>query len=245
MQTRRFATILVALLPVIVAAGAQQAFAQDVFGPENLLRTMPTPFGGPAQPGTDADSSSRLGLRTALSVTPITIGSQPLKLRPRSLANRLVTSRLYLPGRMILGKPAEFTIKGRPGSQVALAMADKNSGAKPIHGRSLKLGSDRKIVSVGRIPDSGVLTLTVDTPIQGDLIGQHWFFEAAVWARPDFSDVELAVPVTSEGQEGIENGVMVSAESQPKRGLKFVADPAIPLQQRQNSVASPLDSGRL
>jgi hypothetical protein len=244
MQTRRFDTIFAALLPVTVAAATQQALAQDTFGPENLLKTMPTPFGSPSAQAVNAGSASRLDAASPLGVSPIAMDSRPVRLSPRSLADRLVTSRLYLPGRMVLGKPAEFTVKGRPGSLVALAMADRNSGAKPIYGRTLKLGSDRKVVSVGRIPDSGVLTLTVDTPIQGDLIGQHWFFEAVVWSRPDFSDLNIAVPVTSEGQEGIENGVMVSAESDQKRGLKFVADSPIPLQQRQNSEASRLESGR-
>jgi len=240
MQTRRFGTIFAALLPLTVAATTLAACAQDTFGPENLLKTMPTPFGSPTPGagGADADRLSPLG------VSPSGMSSRLLRSAPRSLADRLVSSRLYLPGRMVLGKPAEFTVKGRPGSLVALAMADRDSGAKPIYGHTLKLGPDRKVVSVGRIPDSGVLTLTVDTPIQGDLVGQHWFFQAVVWSRPDFSDLDIAVPVTSEGQEGIENGVMVSAESDHKRGLKFAADSPIPLQQRQNSEASRLESGR-
>src|SRR4029453_8334796 len=115
MQTRRFGTIFAALLPVIFAAGTQQAFAQDTFGPENLLKTMPTPFGSPTSQGGDANSASRLDSASRPGVSPIAIGSRPLRLRPRSLADRLVTSRLSLPGRMILGKPAEFTVKGRPG----------------------------------------------------------------------------------------------------------------------------------
>ncbi|HEY9868276.1 MAG TPA: hypothetical protein V6D08_03860 [Candidatus Obscuribacterales bacterium] len=233
--------ILKAVLPALMVLLAQPVPAQELIGPVNLLKTMPTPFGPPPQTGAGAT-----GEHAGAEVRPISIasgGGAPHG--PRRLADRLLAPRLYMPGRMVLGKPAEFTVKGRPGCHVALAMADKNSGAKPIYGHRLRLGPDRKVVAVGTIPESGVLSLAVDTPIQGDLIGQHWFFEAAIWSRSDFSDLELAVPVTSEGQEETENGVLVSAENEQKRGLKFVADPAVPLQQRPGSVVTPLDSGRL
>lgn len=232
---------LKAVLPALMVVLAQPSPAQDVIGPVNLLKTMPTPFGPPPQ----ADGGTTGG-QAGTEVVPISIASGGgARHSHRRLAERLLAPRIYMPGRMVLGKPAEFTVTGRPGSHVALAMADKNSGAKPIYGHKLRLGPDRKVVAVGTIPESGVLSLAVDTPIQGDLIGQHWFFEAAIWSRPDFSDLELAVPVTSEGQEETENGVLVSSQNEQKRGLKFVADPAVPLLQRPGSVVTPLDSGRL
>lgn len=237
------AKIVVAELALTWALGAQPVPAQQAFGPVNLVKIMPTPFA--SQAGQAAGPAASAQRSAGAAVAPITIGLSTAGQGQRSLSDRLVSSRLYLPGRMILGKPAQFTIKGRPGAQVALAMADRNSGARPILGHQLRLGPDRKVVSVGRIPESGVLTLVIDTPIQGDLIGQNWFFEAALWTGSDFSDLELAVPVTSEGQEGIENGVVVSAEAEQNRGLKFVADPAVPLYQRPETVASPLGSGRL
>jgi hypothetical protein len=241
MRTRPARHILKAVLTALMVVLTQPSPAQDVIGPVNLLKTMPTPFGPPPQTGAGAT-----GGHAGAEVVPISIASGGSgRHSPRRLAERLLAPRLYMPGRMVLGKPAEFTVKGRPGSHVALAMADKNSGAKPIYGHRLRLGPDRKVVAVGTIPESGLLGLAVDTPIQGDLIGQHWFFEAAVWSRSDFSDLELAVPVTSEGQEETENGVLVSADNEQKRGLKFVADPAVPLQQRPGSVVTPLDSGRL
>lgn len=131
---------------------------------------------------------------------------------------------------MVLGRPAEFTIKGRPGYHVALAMADKDSGAKPIYGHSLRLGPDRKLVSMGDIPSEGILQLVIETPIEGDLIGQNLFFEAAIWRRPDYSDLEIATPVNSEGQIGAKNGVLVSAEPEQKRGVRFVPDTTMPTQ---------------
>lgn len=195
--------------------------AEELYGPPNLLKTMKTPFGsGPAESEEQPVSD----------MAPIGISTgSPLR---RSLAQRLVpSSRLYLPGRLILGKSAEFTIKGKPGNWTAIAMADKNSGAKPIQGHNIKLGSDRKVVALGQIPENGVLSLYVETPIQGDMIGQSFYFEAAIWSKPDFSDVEIASVVASEVHGKDENGVLIAADSEHKKGIKIVPG---------SSISSPL-----
>lgn len=164
-------------------------------------------------------------------VESISIGSSAPSLAHRSLSDRLVQARLYLPGRLVLGRTAEFTVKGRPGYFVALAMADKDSGARPIFGHTIRLGADRKLVCVGQIPEDGVLHLVIETPIQGDLIGQPLFFEAALWSRPDFTDLEIASPVTSEGEAGVKNGVLVAGEPEQKKGIKFVPQSTPPSEQ--------------
>lgn len=205
------------------------ARADDSYGPPNLFKTMKTPFGtsggGEAEP---AEGSSELA--------PIAItATNPRRL---SLTQRLVPTRLYLPGRMVLGKSCEFTVKAKANSWVAIAMADKNSGAKPILGHTIRLGSDRKLVALGQIPDSGVLNLYVETPIQGDLIGQCLYFEAAIWSKPDFSDLEFATAVPSEGQgKENENGVLIAAEGDVKRGIKIVPNtqPLSPLLEKAGS----------
>lgn len=161
-----------------------------------------------------------------------------------SLASKLVSARVYLPSKMIIGKASEFVIKGRAGSHVAIAMADKDSGAKPLLGHQLRLGPDRKLVAAGTIPDLGVLTLIVDMPVQGDLIGLPVFFETTVWQKPDYSDMQIAQPVKSETVAELAdkaNAVIVAADHAQKRGLRFVPDSAVPLHQRR-SVG--LDSGR-
>ena len=266
-HSRLFSSIIFSIAGAM--AFVPTAFPDEVYGPINLLKTMPTPFGPPtASPPEDewrqlsgrkttnqSDNPhnrlpivNEITLPRSLPTHPfksIAVGSGSHSLSSRSLKERLVTSRLYLPGRMILGKPAEFTIKGRPGCHVAVAVADKNTGAKSIYGHNLSLGADRKVIAVGQIPPSGVLTMSIETPIQGDLIGQYLFFEAALWTESDFSDLELATPVTSEGQEGIHNGVQIKNESEQKKGFKFVPDAAIPLQQRERPAGSTLDSGRL
>ena len=213
-----------------VAAGSALG-ADEVFGPPNMLKTVLTPFGSTQQQSEQTNELSPMSIHS----------DSPLS---RSLANRLLPPRVYLPGRMTLGQTAEFIIKGKAGSWAALAMADKNSGAKPIYGHELHLGADRKVVSLGKIPEGGVLSLVIDTPIQGDLIGDCWYFEAAIWSKPDFSDVELAAPVQSESTAAQRsphaNGVLVAAEPDHKRGVRFVPDVALPLQMQSKS----LDSGR-
>ncbi len=192
---------------------------RGAWGPVNLLASLRTPFHPPAEstsPSGSPSTSSKLS-------EPIKIGAPSSEAGRPSLAERLVPARLYLPGRMVLGRSAEFTVTGKPGATVALAMADKDTGAKPIYGRELRLGPDRKVVSAGEIPRSGVLKLYVAAPIQGDLVGQHLYFEAAVWSRADFTDTQVAATISSRRQEGVANGVLVSQDTAAKSGLKFSA----------------------
>ncbi|HEY9679158.1 MAG TPA: hypothetical protein V6C76_14210 [Drouetiella sp.] len=204
----------------------------EVYGPINLFKTMKTPF---TMGGKEDDGETD----TASTLAPITVGSSSSGSRHLSLSQRLVPTRLYLPGKMVLGKSHEFTVKAKPGMWVAIAMADKNSGAKPVLGHQIHLGSDRKLVALGQIPDSGVVNLDIETPIQGDLIGQCLYFEAALWSKPDFSDLEFASPVRSENASDKmnENGVVIAAEGDTKRGIKIVPNtaPISPLMQRAGS----------
>jgi hypothetical protein len=228
---RRFSTLLIAVFSLFIF-GAGSIAADEVYGPVNLLKTMRTPFGAPGQDGGTAESS----------LAPMSLQTNGV----RSLSGRLLAPRLYLPGRLTIGSTAEFIIKGRAGCWVALAMADRDTGAKPVYGHSLRLGPDRKVVSLGQIPESGVLSLIIDTPIEGDLIGEPLYFEAAIWSRPDFSDMELAAPVMSESA-GLpaaqhSNGVLVAAEPEHKRGMRFVPDGTVQMQQMKGQTS--LDSGR-
>ncbi|MGH9552040.1 MAG: hypothetical protein ACRD3W_21820, partial [Terriglobales bacterium] len=136
------------------------------------------------------------------------------------------------------------TIKGKANSWVAIAMADKDKGAKPIVGHDIRLGPDRKVIAVGQIPASGVLVLTMDTPIEGDLIGLCLYFEAALWTKPDFSDLQLAQVVSSESQEGGKNGVIIAGEPTRKgHGIKLGGDTnMVPMSQRVNNFG--LETGK-
>ncbi|HEY9715671.1 MAG TPA: hypothetical protein V6C72_19510, partial [Chroococcales cyanobacterium] len=100
----------------------------------------------------------------------------------------------------------------------------------------------RKLVAVTQIPSTGVASLFVPTPIQGDLVGQYLYFEAAVWGNPDCSDAELAASV-SDGESRDPNAVLIAAQQEPVRdkGLRFVPDSGGMPSQKQ-SVG--IDSGR-
>jgi len=215
------------------------------YGPPNLLKSV-TPFsspGGKESEEVKADETSELD-SISLSSPPTTAAQSPLsKLRGSSLKERLAASRMFLPERMLLGTPAKFTVKAKPGMQVAIAMADRDKGSKPICGHSVRLGPDRKVVAVSRVPESGVAEIYVETPIEGDLIGQYLYFEAAIWSKPDMSDLEVATTVTSAVAATPQNAVMVAQAAETKRGVNIVPDSAMPLLLRQGAGATSLGSG--
>lgn len=204
---------------------AEIAAAEAAAERAKVLKSMRTPFNTASSDG--GGDGQGLG---ALSLPSRSLRS--------SLSQRLVPNRVYLPGKMIIGKAHEFVVKGRPGSQVAVAMADKDAGAKPIVGHDLRLGPDRKLVAAGTIPETGILTLIVDMPIQGDLIGLPVFFETVIWQKPDFSDLEIASPVKSETVAEFAdkpNAVVVVGEAGPKgRAIKF--DTSMPAFQRNPNI---------
>lgn len=228
----KFYLCLVSVIGAFGVLGASASLAADEagcqYGPQNLLKTMKTPFTTSEKPEAGQSSGD-----DDMGSIGITTQDPPGR---RSLGDRLFQTRLYLPDKMSLGKVAEFTIKGKPGKWVALAMADKDSGAKPIFGHKLRLGPDRKLVAIAKIPESGVTKLLVETPIQGDLVGSNLYFEAAVWSSPDMHDTALAqcVPML-EGQPA-SNAVLVSPQFVYKKGVKI-----IPTTSTTSSLQKPSD----
>ncbi|MBK9145731.1 MAG: hypothetical protein IPM23_24935 [Candidatus Melainabacteria bacterium] len=227
MSSKRSNKLLAVLLCISMAPAASGE--DEICGPPNLLKTMKTPFSGQA-PEPEPDTGNGLA---NITLSPISIGAG--KGRKLSLTSKLVPPRLYLPERMVLGQPAKFTIKGPPGDKVAMAMADSDSGARDIAGHKVRLGPDRKLVAVGEIPQSGVFEFYIGTPIEGDLIGQYLYFEAAVWKKNDVDQAQFAQTVAVTGPEGPANGVLVAPHTVEKRGVNFVPDSAVPLTQRQNT----------
>ena len=216
---------------------AEKAYAEHQAKLQALLKEVKTPFGNQSETEEQKPDPN----------APMTLPAATRQRLGRSLSDRLLASRLYLPGRLIIGHPAEFTVKGRPGYWVALAMADRDSGAKPINGHAIRLGPDRKVIALGKIPESGVLPLKIYAPVAGDLIGQSLYFEAAIW-KDDLSHVEFAQTITSEAQtnnsSSATNAVLVAAEGDRKRGVRIVPDSAVPMYQRANMSGVTLDSGK-
>lgn len=242
LRTKALRVSLAAITLLFTATPAWSADDCD-YGPPNMIRTTPNPFnmGG----GEDSDASS--SKETDSELGSISLSSPPKALAQRpgrptsaigklSLRERLIGARMFMPERMLIGASSRFTVKGKPGMWVAIAMADKDKGAKPIVGHDLRLGPDRKVVSIAKIPESGVAELYVETPIEGDLIGQYLYFEAALWSKPDMSDLELAETVSSGASANATapaNAVMVAQAADTKiHGVNIVPDGAIPMNMR-------------
>jgi hypothetical protein len=204
------AAICALCLCVLVLAPIAKADGEDeVFGPENMLK-MPTPF-TTGSAGTDSDSTGG-----SESFAPIGFSNSLISKR-NLLSERFHGPKLFLPPRLVLGECSEFIVQGPPGFYVAIAMADKDSGAKPVCGHELKLGSDRKLVGVNKISDQGIASIFVEAPIQGDLVGSSLYFEAVVWSKADFSDMQLASTVSPQKETSGENGVIVCEQPNEKK----------------------------
>lgn len=254
----------ISLAFLIVGYLANPSHAQDVTSDE-LLRKTPTPFRPAVATGEKATHvneiqlampEGKMKLEMAPSIAssiespaeekqqlkPIAISKLSSRLSMSSLTERLVAAKVYLPDHMVLGKNAEFTVRGKPGQQVALAMADKDTGASDIYGHKLRLGPDRKVVAIGTIDNDGSAKLVITTPIQGDLVGEYLYFEAALWSKPDFSDVVIATPVALAEKTDVVNGVLVAADAEKKRRLQFMPAPATPM--GQSTSPSDMNSGQ-
>ena len=228
----RFST-LTFLLCWLLVCNCQSALCLDeLYGPEKP-KTVKTPFG---------EGDSKKGDEPSDSLGTIEIGNNHETGR-RGLGERLgsLQSKLYLPDKMVLGRVAEFTIKGKPGKWVAIAMADKDSGSKPILGHNLRLGPDRKVMVTARLPASGVANLLVECPVEGDLVGSYLYFEAAVWSEDNMQDMELAQCVVSESKKPNFNGVLIQPQFEQKKGVRIIPTTTSPFmgQQQQQGLSSP------
>ncbi|MBK9769474.1 MAG: hypothetical protein IPP57_01350 [Candidatus Obscuribacter sp.] len=200
-----------------------------------MLKIVKTPFALQAQES---------GAGSGLSALRLSDTAPASRLSGR-LSERLLASRLYMPGRLVIGKQAEFTVKGKPGYWAAIAMADRDSGAKPVMGHKVRLGPDRKVIALGQIPPGGVLSLKFWAPVEGDLIGQNLYFEAALWPDGKPESAEIATTVSSESQAEKGNAILVTAESDKKKGIRLVPDSAVPMYQRSGAGPASLDAGKL
>jgi hypothetical protein len=220
------------LLPVMLTAGYQAQADGEVFGPQRP-KTIVTPF-------SLGQASDEALPKDSLTVVDLHVKRDTPLLGHRSLGDRLKNAapRLYLPDKMVLGRVSEFTVKGKPGQWAALAMAEKNSGAKPIFDHKLRLGSDRKVVATSKIDANGVATLLVECPIEGDLIGSNLYFEAAVWPDGNPRDMELATCVPADN-----NAVLIEQQFSTKKGIMIKPTTMAPFNastvQQQQGLSSP------
>lgn len=200
--------------------------SKEEYGPHNLLKTMRTPFTTEVQ-----NENNNFTAVADTSLIPIAI-SVPSSTR-HILTQRLHGPKLFLPSGMVLGQPAEFNIKGEPDHFIAIAMSENNKGAKPVYGHNLRLAADRKLVALGKIPETGMLSVFVETPIEGDLIGGLLYFECAIWSKPDFSDIQMASTISTTQDSAESNGVLVAGQPEEKKHRAVVFDVKKPLSTRE------------
>lgn len=209
-NTRQLATLPL-LLTVLLGLTPCSALAEsETFGPVKP-QAIKTPFNT-----SEKSDDQNLGADGSITISNAPPGR-------RSIADRLTKSRLYLPERMVLGRIAEFTVKAKPGTWVAIAMADKDAGSKPVVGHALRLGADRKVVGTMKVPESGLATLTVECPVEGDLVGSYLYFEAATWSDEKMRDVEIAQCVSTDNSKpnGF-NGVLIEPQFEAKKGVRII-----------------------
>jgi len=228
-KTHQIATLPL-LLTVMLGLFAGSAFAEEeTFGPPKPA-VVKTPFSTSAK-----GDEEHLGTD---SLNPIEI-SPNSPLGRRTISERLTHSRLYLPERMVLGRVAEFTVKAVPGKWVAIAMADKDSGSKPLMGHTLRLGPDRKVVGIMKVPDTGLATIIVECPVEGDLVGSFLYFEAAVWSDEKMTDMEIANCVSTESKAAGFNGVMIQPQVEAKKGVRIIPTSTGPFTKQNMDLSSP------
>lgn len=238
----RLSVALCLIILSLTGFAAQAQEKREEFGPPNLLK-MKTPFGIGGSGSAEEDDSANA--KSDPLFTPISLGKSSPSLKLIEFKKKSSSTMMCLPERMTIGHTAKFTVKGKPGSNVAIAMADRDSGAKPLLGNPIRLGPDRKVVSVGSIGENGLAELYIATPIEGDMIGQYLFFEAAVWSKADMSDTQIAQTMAFDKERGNGNGVMVADEAKEKKhGIKFGATSGVPMYQDTSGANTQGASGQ-
>lgn len=111
---------------------------------------------------------------------------------------------IYKPLNLIIGQNNTFIVKGEPGSNVSLAVSDRNSGAPDLFGHKLRLGDDIHTVE-SVIPQNGIAK--VDYFISKDQNKEKYYIEAAVWKKADLSDFKLAKIIAENGSTETDNGI--------------------------------------
>lgn len=144
--------------------------------------------------------------------------------RPILLLNR-ESPEVYKPTRLIIGQENKVLIKAEPGSCISLAYSESNTGAAPLYGQKLRLGSDLKTTE-GIVPQNGLLELSIMLPDNKEFEGKTFYIEVAVWKNKDFSDIQLAKIVAPSGRETSSNSIVAALP--PKNANKPTFTPTLP-----------------
>jgi hypothetical protein len=117
--------------------------------------------------------------------------------------------RMYLPSKLVIGQDNLFVIKGKPGAKVSIAMSLSNDGSKPLLGKYLRLGSTELTIE-GNISATGIVELKYKPENDKTLVEQSRYFEAVIWSKDDFSDLEVADVYSPSGKVTNNNSVVIA-----------------------------------
>lgn len=132
---------------------------------------------------------------------------------------------VYFPSKLIIGQENIFTVKGKPGCKVSLAVSDSNRGAKPLMGKTLRLGETEQTLEAV-IPATGAVEVKYTLPEDPALVNRVKYIEVAIWSNEDFSDMEIATTISPTGRETRNNGISITLP--PESGKRPSFAPIMP-----------------
>jgi hypothetical protein len=141
--------------------------------------------------------------------------SPPTTSRLNSLIRR--APQLFLPSRLYLGQDNTLTLRGTPGSEVALYFSAEADGFTLPGGVALRVGEEHQTMQ-GTIGANGILTLTLPLPKDEALEGRVLFLDAVSWQKADQSDVLRFEQLDATGRRTLENGVPIVKPADTARG---------------------------
>jgi len=143
--------------------------------------------------------------------------AQVLNLSSAKFAADFNKAEVYKPSKLLLGGETKFIVKGEPGSKVLILFSEKNEGAEPFGGVNLRIGSVAA-KEQGVIDEKGIAEVLFSLDGEKAAIGKKLYFEAIIWTKDDFSDVQKARIIEINGQATLNNALVI-VPAQKDKGL--------------------------
>lgn len=122
---------------------------------------------------------------------------------------RIKSAEIYKPSKLIIGEETGFVIKADPGTYVTLVFSGESSGAAPVYGQNLRIGTVFDKVE-GIVGEKGIIELKLKIPEEKTLGGKIIYFEALTWQQKDLSDLATARIMGIDGKETYNNALIMA-----------------------------------
>lgn len=141
--------------------------------------------------------------------------AQVLNLSSARIAVDYNKAEVYKPSKLLLGGETKFIVKGEPGSKVLLLFSETNNGGEPFGEIKLRIGSVAA-KEQGMIDEKGIAELLFSLDGDKTSIGKKLYFEAIIWTKEDFSDAQKARIIEINGQETLNNALVIAPSPKEK-----------------------------